>query len=711
MQGRRWLCVAAALLVSGAWAQFEGDSRLDEAISVRAEAESVRDVLKGVSDQLGVRLVVSKPIEGDLVILYCKDRPAREVLSIIAEHFGWTWKQEDGGYRLYQTASSRRDEEKQREAIILRKYLKMQEAARKRIKQAEESDLAAVEAQIADLEEQSSEAAGSVRSQISNKIQQLRTLLRPSVSVSDKLIAGLSRDQLLELDRRSRLVFAQHPTPSQYQLLLSRNDVREVVALTATLREKERTEYEERIGRTPTLWHYRRISPDDVANVRFEVSVSMSSGQPYASVSCNIALLDREGRILTTERGGSLSYGQLTSGWQTDEKPESRERNRLDQAAFLTEDLKNALAKDEYGRLTVVSEGRIAFRRGEPKAEPLRGLGKLLIAVADAGGVSLVSDIYDSHYWVSRSTAPDAATPGTLLDALSEQMRADWQMDGDWVKVRTRDWPLCRYETAPRDLLFSTRDQRLKQTGLTLDQTAAVAARVNDHQARGPLLFLLVALSGSSWLERGGGNLYMLRLWDAIGPMGRKVLTEGGRLEYGRLTPSAQSLFGEVLYRTRTYLYYAGYPALGDPGEAQNLEWAKATWGDPGPETDTEITQILPNGPSAQSTVELRRADRQGLYLKYEGGAVTYRGTLMYALDTSMSPDGRSPFEGLDHILAVESKHMFTFRLRPQVVRGVVLRSATPAPGARFGPYSALPEEVRKRIAEFLDRYRGGGGT
>ncbi len=696
--------VLAALFAGQGPADLSADGRLAGTVTVRAEAETVRVVLKRLSEDIGVRLAASGALEEELIILLAKDRPAHEVLSVIAEHFDWTWKKEDDGYRIYQTTASKKEERKQLEELILKPYLDLQKKAKKQLKETEKADREAVEKEIAALTERYNAAlqAGDWErwTDLSRQMLWQQGLVSHWSRFVNEVFVGLSRERLLELDRRSRLVFAYDPTPSQHRLNVSSDALRTLIEEAAREREKRWREIEERTGRTPTDPSSQPLAADDVANVRVEFRLSPGRrGHVDYPATAWVTLLGRDGKVVAT--GGGLNFasqwgGRRIAGWKEGEEPPVREKNRLDEETPLTEGLKKVLERNERGRLALPLARRKAFFEKGSSVDPRSGLGALLCEVAGAANVSLVCDLYDVHYWAASAVTVQDTAPGALLDAVSNAMRAAWKLDRGWVKVRTVEWPLARYESVPQPLLFSTRDLFLGQVGLTFDQMASLAAKLNDYQASSPILeHTLGILLWPAWSEAG---LYMLRLWNALGPVQRKVLLEGGQLEYGRLGPAAEARFGDVVYRSRTTANAAGGPVRGDPDQKEEFEWAQATWTAREQGDDSEITQLLPSGPLAQSTIELRFVKREGLFEKPNGRHPAAYLNLMNAQDRWRSEERRATLFEREWKPAIVGKYMFTFRLRLGLVTGEIVRSATSDPSVPFRPYASLPGALRQKI-------------
>lgn len=118
MAARIGALVGGLLATTIASAQFEGDPRLNRHVTLRFEANPLWEVLSAIKKQTGVEFSVARDISEDLVILLWRDKPATDVLRLIATHFGWSWTKTEVGYRLVRTNAQREAEERLRIEVI-----------------------------------------------------------------------------------------------------------------------------------------------------------------------------------------------------------------------------------------------------------------------------------------------------------------------------------------------------------------------------------------------------------------------------------------------------------------------------------------------------------------------------------------------------------------------------------------------------------------
>ena len=90
------------------------DSRLDAKVTCALPLASLEEVVAQLASASGVKLYVRDNIRDDEVILYCKDRPVRDVMMALAEVWAYQWtlatpkKDQPAGYTLIMPTSTQR---------------------------------------------------------------------------------------------------------------------------------------------------------------------------------------------------------------------------------------------------------------------------------------------------------------------------------------------------------------------------------------------------------------------------------------------------------------------------------------------------------------------------------------------------------------------------------------------------------------------------
>jgi hypothetical protein len=79
------------------------DPVFSQPITMQSEAESFSAVLNRAGEKLHVHLYAAPGIADQAFAMEMDDRPAREGLSMIAQHFNLSWEKKDDGYRLFRS--------------------------------------------------------------------------------------------------------------------------------------------------------------------------------------------------------------------------------------------------------------------------------------------------------------------------------------------------------------------------------------------------------------------------------------------------------------------------------------------------------------------------------------------------------------------------------------------------------------------------------
>lgn len=695
----------AVLLLALFWftvsqAQFQGDSRLEKALDVRAEAEQLGTVIERISQDVNVKLYVEGSLRGDLVVLYAKQRPASEILSMIAEHFGWKWEKEGDGYKLFQPTESRAEEQRLLKEQILEPYKLAQHAARKYLEEVAKADKEKLENELKLLDERAEalrkEGDWDAYYSVWHEYERVYQLLHPLNHLALKAFSSLSEGQLLELDSRSRIVLALHPTPAQHTLRDVQKEIEAAVRFCIEWRETVRKLLKEKMQELRLQERsVRSYLQKGVANIRIEIHrerVMNEARFPYMYIT----LLDSNGDVLhrATARPARCFRNTLLPS-----KPKAAKRTVWDELRIESEGLRHASERDEL-------EIRKEFFTVGNKSDPLAPWAFTLCEIAAAAGINLIGDLYDlswddlawgSRYWFK----PPNNNVGTMLDELTLSSGQTWKLEADWVKLRHRKWALARFSTVPRNVLFTARDTLLTKGGLALDDLAAIAGQLNDRQAESNVLRYATKWHWS-YEEQ---TLYVLRLWNSLSNISRKALLGGEVIAFAQLPPQARRYYSEVIFRLRTFdLFFPDDSP--DPEVMEELQFQKERWGyDEKRAEDREITQLFPQGPLFDSTLDLRVMIRKGLEELY--GSTLSLGNFSDFL-TRFEENSQEYNLILSEMVrpAAINKYFFTFQLQSGFAGGDVITTALSNPNAPFVKFTSLPEEIIKKVRELEAKYR-----
>lgn len=90
---------------------FTGDKRLSGPVTLALGDAPMSHLLTVLSRISGVSLTATPDVADDEVTVGFKHRPLGEVLTLLSTHFGFTWREDHGGYKLWQDLASRKREE------------------------------------------------------------------------------------------------------------------------------------------------------------------------------------------------------------------------------------------------------------------------------------------------------------------------------------------------------------------------------------------------------------------------------------------------------------------------------------------------------------------------------------------------------------------------------------------------------------------------
>ncbi|MEM4408097.1 MAG: hypothetical protein QXI19_05065, partial [Candidatus Caldarchaeum sp.] len=153
---------------------LKADERLLVSTSVEAGPKTIKSILSDIQTQTGVELKPAKEIEEDLCILHVRERPAHEILFVIAEHFGWQWEKNDQGYILRQKNETRAKEEKELREELLKLSHLIKKRAEESLRERESSDFQALLKEYQDIQNKIKEL--SARPNTDEEIAQLESL-------------------------------------------------------------------------------------------------------------------------------------------------------------------------------------------------------------------------------------------------------------------------------------------------------------------------------------------------------------------------------------------------------------------------------------------------------------------------------------------------------------------------------------------------------
>ncbi|HWP31272.1 MAG TPA: hypothetical protein VNK96_06080 [Fimbriimonadales bacterium] len=743
---------------------------LDKPVTIRADVAQIAVVAGELTKQLGISIEISPKLRDELVILYAKERPAKEVLHRLASHFGWEWEKTARGYRLVQFPSSEAEEKRLLDESLLKRMKTYQEQAKKELerisktnKEEIEKKLEEIRKKIDEIENQAPEGEESpeafrsrwaILRPLYEEQRALEERINPYNRLVYSLIVSLSPQQLLELERRHRLVFSTRPTRAQYAYPPSAQNVvasvlNEIIELQKIELAEQQKYIEQRKAQArgdedvivEAPWGVKVFEMKDVAAVRVVLNAP-ELGRENGLMNTEVKILGINGDILLEETRTVANSDKVTSKIPfldyevSDDKPQNTENKEVlkkeENQTSIQDQLDKPLDSERFEKargnanfpfpVPVPSADIANFLKPGSTVDPLSPVGFFLNEAASQSDVALIADAYDSYMEVPLPVGNDIKTARKLFDAYGKSTDCEWKFENGWVTIRNREWALARAFSVPRNILFSIRDAYFTQCGLNFEQMAWLASSITDRQVTSPVLMFT---AGPWFWEMGDSEgLGFLRMWANLSPVQKKRLIEGGMLLFTDLNPIAKNHLSEYIYRKGSIDNGPDFAQMFF--EEDFDEASKELQRDVGAitfdmnMTDTEVTQILPDGVPPGTEIVLTVKQRQGLatLLKF-----TVLGGMEFPLviPTKMFAD----FEewtsseggmGMDEFFTLEKDRIkpatlemwnFELKLLPERKVQVFFGCGYSNPAHAFGTFENLPPEMQKKIAKQREEIRG----
>lgn len=701
---------------------LKADERLLVSTSVEAGPKTIKSILSDIQTQTGVELKPAKEIEEDLCILHVRERPAHEILFVIAEHFGWQWEKNDQGYILRQKNETRAKEEKELREELLKLSHLIKKRAEESLRERESSDFQALLKEYQDIQNKIKEL--SARPNTDEEIAQLESLkdrastlyhsLDPVSYLGDLLTSELTESQYLELVRRGKLVFSSNPTRAQ--LPLPPRSARFVPQFLNRLTQfKTLIEEEETNIPLKEIKALRVIltMPDlpFTGILPFEQLFFTSEG-----FGCKVEVLG----------SGVILFSKLTSQFRAlgiEEKeptPVSQEKLQTLPPKFLepwtpTDQIKRLLVSLSGSDEELTFEFIMSLFLGSEDIDLLELSSKMLTELGNTTETPLISDAYDFHILsLPEPSSASTETPALFLQALAKARSAEWDYSKGWLRIRTTPHALGRATTVPRAVLEQLTDAKKKQGGLRLDDLAHAVSQMTDFQAHAFLnvhlgrFFPLLSVFGAEKRIL----IEFLRTWASLSHPVQEILANGGILRVRELPLPARASLERLLF----LFTQEEYTLLGHAGETPEV--IPSVPEDPPPSkaektpfpTDQEFTQLFPLGPPPDASLYLNKTTLPGILTKFKFGntVVELPSTIeeFAVLAEEFMEEGVSLLFAFSVKPAVLETHTFVVNLAPGLERRYTTSVATADPKVPFGKIEDLPEDIRKHISAAIQKMK-----
>jgi hypothetical protein len=490
------------------------DARLEAPLAVAVKDRPLGEVLPELGKKLNVHLSAARETADDKITLFIQERPAREVLALISDHFDFQWRRERDGYRLGQSLAARNRQAAAREA---------QDAA----------EIAALRRKLERIA-----ALGAVTPEAAQARQEeVRPLLgSPGLSSAEQqqVIEELQAWQQAANPLTPPVISVLARLPPQQQARLWQGEVLE-------------------------FSNQDRSLPSNIADeVHRAMSQGPNQGAPDFSDASMRVYIGRSPRdqntVLTTEnRSYSLNAsvtvqganGGRGTGWSITAMP----------VHIYPPDEQ---VSDDPGLRQVVELPPLSPRRS-PRHRLLQGLGvrwpearslgDILEALHEQTDLDFLSDSFTRQRFGPPfdRTVVQRQPVSRLLSILRGERGHEWWKQGSLVRLRSQKYVFDRIEEAPSAALDAFREAAEREGEATLDDFAALAMRLTDPQVESlhSCWMWYFAQSGPPPL-RGSAGLYgsrnFLRWWATLLPPQRAALAQPGGLGVVDLAPPQQQL-------------------------------------------------------------------------------------------------------------------------------------------------------------------------
>lgn len=693
------------------------DPLLSKAITVRADAEPIHVTLRNISDQTGVKVYANLAVGQDRIILLAKNLPAKDILKRISDHYGWSWRSVKDGIELWQTPVQATEERRALQEAILKPLRKWRQASVDALAARQKFDVRKGWARLDQLGREfidqsvryNDEYYGTPEQQkvwvnrqgaIEKEAANIARSVSPVWHLVDTLIAGLTDQDLLQIEDGDRMILAYAPKGGQRGMPPRARQLCEELVRFLTERNLQ-GDVERAISQALEIDESPNLRPDRVRNLRLLLKndsfpVVLSRDRPFDLPRFFIVDTDLK---LVTQSYIEQSWEQRAP--EPAVKPAAAARDQLDEPLQRTAGLGRASEIVSQRALKVAEEARDNFFRAGGKTFLSAGQAFTLNEIASAAHVNFISDCYDWNRigGVNRQSLTTARQAFQFMAGVTQQT---WTYEDGWVNFRDPKPAVGRAYTIPSDKLLKLRD--LLVGPFSLDAGGAAANLITERQSMGIL--------AQNWfyqrwgiLARGEANyLPLLRFWGTL-PRGPKR-----SLEAGDTVPLA-SIGRASLGHLMTYLNSKERPSnvssleFGEILDAEDHQWVKENWPSRSDyDNDTDLTELLPNGPDPRATISMRRTE--GLAFQVVSRDDSWSTTMSLASSVRsgyFSPE-RDEFK---FRLLPEIRNLFTVDLAPNLRRGIGVNGfGTPAEKV-YERIADLPADLRAKLEAQRLKNRG----
>jgi hypothetical protein len=539
-------------------AMLRADKRLEERISTALKDRPVGEALEDLEAQLEVKLGASRATADEKVTLFVKDRPAAQVLALIANHLGFNWRRSGAGYELDRDLASIRAEEALRQGELNSQAKAIQEHMR-RLGQLANTPREALERRQQEVRDQlrAGELKPEDRARLMAEQALIFDLLRPGGATAVRLYGQLNLAQLRQLFSGTPVQLSSRNgtlAPAAAEMIhQAAREMRTSGRVTALSIETGGIR-SPALAAPPGGGAPDDDAPPNAAEVNFQFQ--MGGDNPFrltAGAMRRVSFMVRMSSIREQNERGGRSDRVLPVIWTpTVMAPAGGVASR---AVLEDPDLQGALTLKVDGQ-TAAPEApvlrAIGFRAADPNA---LSLGDALAKLQETTGLEIVCDSYIRARIEPRYLA-QLKTPAQLLEHVIGTLDYDVVKDGKVLLLRSRRWYFDRPAEVPAGVLKPWASRVRKVGAPRLDDLAQLAAALSDLQAQGMTEYWSIYLKGTPSIPppQGPGGFYgsrhHLRFWAGLTVAQRSALMVGGTLPVARMNRIQANAFATAMLRT-----------------------------------------------------------------------------------------------------------------------------------------------------------------
>jgi hypothetical protein len=510
-------------------AVLRDDARLQTKVSLSLKDRPLREALAALSKQVQVPLSASAETAEDKVTLFFTERPAVEVLSLLAGHFHFRWFRQFRGYEMRQDAAERARETAQREGDLKAEWEEVQ-AWVERLARLGGTPRAELEVRTQEVAKRLGDTHldAAERSRLTAEGAALADALRTDTATAVTLLRGLTPAQVAQLRQDDFM-------------LLSRQDGSLPPGVPVRTRKEDTSrDAPSENPRTRALW----------ADAELRLDRGWYFGGSPRPVERRSQL--GVGLFVRLEGVGKLLWD--TTYWYphlpAKERPAAGAAETQDAALLRPVDLGDVQAP----RRSVPGAGRgpSALTQGADRWPAWPRLGDVLEALHQATGLEILADSF-ARCRVDPKWRSGRQPVARLLETLARELDYTWRKEGNLLLLRSRCYHWDRAVEVPEGVLRPWQERAARPGGSSLDTLAALVAVLDDLQVLGLSQYWGWYLE-DPWIAPvgiTGSEIYQrrrhLRFWATLNPAQRQAALSGATVTTEQMNPTQRRAFVTAL--------------------------------------------------------------------------------------------------------------------------------------------------------------------